>query len=169
METSYATISIGGAIKRSDIERFIAAAENDYAYPDDGRGLLGAALIDAKLDNTALVLIGEDVPWGEFDELEALCRELGLAYARRSDPNQGNWGEHTVFWQPGMREPETIATRDGEPVMTGSEIARRIGGGQSAAPLAAELVRLKRVIALEIPLTIVEDGPGRDTAAEAGA
>lgn len=60
MESAYATIEIGGTIKRSDIERFCAAAENDYANPDDfyPEGMLGAIQFAAER-GIGLVLIGD--------------------------------------------------------------------------------------------------------------
>jgi hypothetical protein len=90
----HASIAIGGRVTRDGAE---ALAE---VMADDGLGY-GADIVSAMLrgddprqvedalygwlEDGVLHAADDSVPWGEFDCVEAKCRELGLTYVRRSE------------------------------------------------------------------------------------
>jgi hypothetical protein len=51
-----------------------------------------------------LCLCDEQANYGEFPELEAACRKLGLAYCRHSEASFDCDAE-LADWRPGMKEP----------------------------------------------------------------
>lgn len=83
-------IKIGGDLKRVDLSKFCDALE-----------------VQGALDKLRLLEDGNVVPeddeatYGQFEDLEDTCRELGLPYCRCSDGKYGYTPE-IVFWQPGM-------------------------------------------------------------------
>src|ERR1700750_2561410 len=107
MEYSNASITIGGKIKRSDVAKLAAAAADDYASLDWGQGPGDNAeelveQIDAcAAAKSALVFCNHEQPWGRYENLEAVCDELGLVYTAECEAG-GEWHPHLTFRDPAM-------------------------------------------------------------------
>ena len=90
-------IEIGGDLRKQDSPRFCRGAridDSDLAeHMEDGH------------------FVREDCEacYGQFEELEDLCRELGLPYIRQSD-GKYEFSPEVVFWVPGMGEPRHVVT-----------------------------------------------------------
>jgi len=104
MEYANASMNIGGKIKRSDVERLVQAIVDDGAgidwNPVDEEKAL-AAIEDAAKSKAYLAININDQPWGRFEEVEALCYELGLTYVAEFEAG-GEWHPGLVFRQPEM-------------------------------------------------------------------
>lgn len=119
-------IHIGGALRVADhdpdeVARFLGeCSEQPIAWgePSPGREVT-LSTIDQVVDEAAGFIIFRDdqARYGEFEELEELCRQLGLPYDRISEARYEHNGE-LVRWRPGMEEPlvET-ADQSGKPVI----------------------------------------------------
>ena len=143
----YACIRIGGCLPREHVSRLCALMGADG---DDDE------VLRQRLEGGRLSHEDSQADGGAFEELEEACRELGLAYIRRSD---GFWEilPQVEFWQPGMAEPQTlIADGDGNPLVpmaTLIEIRDLLRAGRSAAALA--LLEDAAVEVPELPLFCV--------------
>ena len=88
-------ITIGGSLRRNDMDRFCREAEirtDEIAdFIEDGR----------------FVREDGEARYGRFEDLEKLCRELGLPYIRQSDGRYEYSPEYS-FWTPGMDSPVSV-------------------------------------------------------------
>lgn len=168
MESAYATIEIGGTLRRADIDQLVAAMDEDYcltSYANAGdTESLRQEIFDAESEKRPISLIGEDVPYAEFDSLEALCRRLGLSYKRGSDPIF-DAGKTITFWKPGMEEPADFDAADGEPVLSARQIRKFLDIGT----IWSELIALEEVDRFRLPLELEGSGEEEPTPAEAPA
>ena len=111
-----AWIRIGGTIERANVEPLLTEIRSSgvkldwcqpWFEPQNADELL-AARTDGWLR-----LCDEEARYGEFQDLERVCQELGLGYTRHTEA----WcGEDAVLeiWRPGMKEPaEYSASNDG--------------------------------------------------------
>jgi len=105
-ERMSANISIGGQLPqprvpdllRAILEAGVSLGWGDAAFmPTTGEELL------ANLEDGRLWLCDEE-SHGEFEELEATCRELGLPYTRYSEGGVETDAE-LVDWRSGMSQP----------------------------------------------------------------
>ena len=153
MESAYATITIGGTLRRADIDRFVAVLVEDYCVSsysgEAGEDGIHEDISRAHNEKQAIAFEGEDVPYAEFNGLEGLCRELGLAYRRNSDPIFDS-GTQIVFWKPGMDAPDTYDATDGEPVLFVRKIREAINHGT----LAELLDSYDEIIKFPFPLVL---------------
>ena len=102
-----ASIRIGGKIKRSKVKPILkavreAAVSLEWAdapfVPQNADELLEAC------GGSWLSLCDERANYGEFPELEAMCRKLGLSYCRHSEASFDCDAE-LADWRPGMKRP----------------------------------------------------------------
>jgi hypothetical protein len=123
-----ARIEIGSELPRQHLPRFCRLFE----VSDE------SALLE-RVAEGRLVLEDEQAAWGEFYELESVCRDLDLPYQRHSD---GYWDcrPQLVFWRPGMEEPQSVTTdSDGgvqAPMDTLREARDLMKAGKAAEALA---------------------------------
>ena len=101
-----ASIRIGGQIKRSKVEPLLKAIREAAVSLEWG----DAAFLPQSADELAeargeawLQLYDEQANYGEFPELEAACRKLGLAYCRHSEASFDGDAE-LADWRPGMKK-----------------------------------------------------------------
>jgi len=151
-----AEISIGGRIQRASLELFAEALSSesfDDTNVDDEVGSL-AALAD----------LGEhfgghayEVAWGEFPELEAKCRELGLTYVRTSEPKYEYNGEY-VYFSPETGILQWQRNSSGHIVFTADELEELFPVNATDEELRAAHAKLLVMIAVPEcpPLEIVE-------------
>jgi hypothetical protein len=105
------SITIGGKLPRSRIAELCDAVDAEGAGFDWGEHDVTAekvaAMIEAADFDGELSLYNNEADNGCFPGLEARCRDLGLAYCRHSDADGEDEAE-TVYWRPGMGEPEAV-------------------------------------------------------------
>jgi len=114
-EYFWGRIEIGGDLPRQELSRFCRA--------------LGAGseidLLRFKEDGRHVIREEGEAPYGQFEELETTCRELGLPYIRRSD-GKYEFSPEIVFWQPGMLGPHTVITDHDGKMQVSMDDARAI-------------------------------------------
>ncbi|MBT3381185.1 MAG: hypothetical protein HN742_11225 [Lentisphaerae bacterium] len=91
-------IEIGGDLRRQHLPRFCQAVG-----ADDEFDLLRF------IEDGHIVLDNCEARYGQFEELEDACREIGLPYTRQSD-GKYEFSPEVVFWQPGMTGAYTVIT-----------------------------------------------------------
>ena len=106
-------IHIGGTLRVADhdpddIDLFLGQCSEqptDWGEPSQ-RDALTVDTIDQVIDeDTGWITFRDDqARYGEFEELEVLCRKLGLSYDRISEAKYEYDGE-VVNWRPGMEQP----------------------------------------------------------------
>lgn len=100
-------ITIGGQLKRADLDAFLAAVTGTGASHEWGEADFAPAneqeLLEGLTDGR-LVLRDDQARFGEFTELEEACRALGLSYQRHSE-GKYEFDPEVVDWRPGMSEP----------------------------------------------------------------
>lgn len=143
----------GGVERWSRPWRRITAAPS---WTDEGGAdALREEISAAHNERQPIRLFGEDVPWAEFNALEALCQRLGLAFKRESSPI-GDGGYMLSFYPgvdhdgDGHRAEDFDTTSDFDPVLRVDEIRRLIAEGR----LADELDRLDEIRKFERPLIL---------------
>lgn len=102
-----ASIRIGGTIEASKIEPLVLAIRAAGVSCEWGDAPFEPKtqqeLLDARKDGH-LWLCDEQANYGEFPELEAVCRKLGLGYTRYSEASFDSDAER-VDWRPSMNKP----------------------------------------------------------------
>jgi len=102
-----AWIRIGGPIARSNVEQLLGEAQFSNASLDWGEPSFqptsADALVDARKDDT-LHLCNNKARYGEFWELEEICRELGSSYTRGGEAWCG-YDAEVIDWRLDMTEP----------------------------------------------------------------
>jgi hypothetical protein len=182
MEYANAAITIGGKIKRSDVEKLAAAIADDGCSPD-WSGSLDEVEAIAEIERCAndkehLFLCASNQPWGRFEALEAICPELGLTFSVEYEAG-GEWSPGMRFWRPemGMKTVKVPQYIDGEgntvveeevvndrewsiaeigrgPMIDAEDIQKHLDG----CTLAAELALMTAVQQFPWPL-VIEDPP----------
>ncbi len=119
-------IHIGGTLRVADhdphdIDLFLGqCSEQPTEWGESGHGdVLTLDTIDEVIDeDTGWITFRDDQAcYGEFEELEELCRQLGLSYDRTSDARYEHNGE-AERWRPGMERPLVEnADQSGKPMV----------------------------------------------------
>jgi hypothetical protein len=119
------------------------------------------------LDHGVLHAASDSVPWGEFDCVEAKCRELGLTYVRRSEGRYDISPE--VVWSAGGDAPrEALTDHVGNHMVQAGDVARVMAEAESKGIgdtmhelklLREGLAAILPVIPVVPPLEIVEGEP----------
>jgi hypothetical protein len=101
----WACIEVGGCLRTEDIPRFCAAIGiNPWEIP-------------GRVDGGRFVFDDCQARYGQFEELETLCRELGLPYARKSE-GYCECPPEIVFWRQGLDGPQALlADSDHDPLV----------------------------------------------------
>ena len=102
-----ASIRIGGRIEQSNVDPLLKAFREAALSLEWGDAPFlpkdANELMEARQDKH-LWLCDEQADYGEFPELEAACRKLGLAYCRHSEASFDCDAE-LADWRPGMTKP----------------------------------------------------------------
>ena len=102
-----ASIRIGGQINRSKVEPLLKAIREAAASLEWGDTPFlpknAIELVEA-WGEAWLQLCDEQADYGEFPELEAACRKLGLSYSRHGEASFDCDAE-LAGWRPGMKKP----------------------------------------------------------------
>jgi hypothetical protein len=112
-------ITIGGNLKRSDIEEFLNVLNNDiYDISGPGPDCDVDFPESGKVKNTWYGTSN----YGECDDLKAFCESHGLAYIHNCSGSHDSTASIS-YWVPGMKEPRSeFATTDGVTVVEVSRI-----------------------------------------------
>lgn len=106
--SSSCRMSIGGKIRRSDIPKLAEAIENDDAGLDWGdMGGIEADQAVAEMEQVSasrkpLVLVGDEVPWGQFEDVQNICRTLGLTYCTEYGGGGADYTPGMVLYDPAL-------------------------------------------------------------------
>lgn len=153
MESGGATIVIGGTLRRAHIDRFVETAVEDYciaSYSGEGNAqAIHEEISAAHNEKRPIQMYGDDVPWGQFDSLEALCVELGLTFKRHTEGGAGLVDE-VAFWEPGIESPRFFDSCDGNLVLAVYEIRKHRRDGT----LDEVLDYFERIDKFGVPLTL---------------
>lgn len=119
----YASIVLGGKIKRSLLPDFVSAITQELgrAPADDPEEWIKEELINSN-DGDTLFLDNPEAKWGEFEHLEEWCREHDISYTRNSS-QYAEYEPSIAWWHPGMEKAEekTVNT-DGSDVFPRSDL-----------------------------------------------
>ena len=142
-----AWIRIGGRIERSKTEPFLGEVQSSGVSLDWGEPPFeptsADALGDAKKDDT-LQFCDDQARYGEFPELEDVCRELGLAYTRFCEAWCG-YDAQIVDWRPGMNEPliRTCSNEDSDIVLVDAAAVKNALTALEAGRTQEAIVKLR--------------------------
>jgi hypothetical protein len=179
MEYANAAITIGGKIKRSDVERLAQVIADEYVSPDWSDSLDEAKAIE-EIETCAkekhhLRFCRSEQPWGKFEQLEEICEELQLTYVAECEAG-GDWSPLLTLRQPemGTKKAKVPVYRDGQslieeqdvavvrewaiaeigtgPMITAQEIQNHLDRGT----LADELVLMTAAAEFPWPIEIIE-------------
>jgi len=174
----HASIEIGGRVTRDGAEAFAEA------LADDGLGY-GADIVSAMLrgddprqvenfdygwlKDGVLHAASDSVAWGEFDCVEAKCRELGLTYVRRSEGKYDISPE--VVWSKDGAYPSDVLTDHASNCMVSADDVSRVMAEAASKGLGDTMHELKLlkegladilpVVPVVPPLEIVEGAPSK--------
>lgn len=131
-------IQIGGELRRQDLPRLCREAR------------IGECDLAEHMEDGHFVRDDGEARYGQFEELEDLCRELGLPYIRQSD-GKYEFSPEIVFWVPGMEGPNAIITDHDGNMQVAMDDARRIRDSLREGSLAEALALAERA-AVELPV-----------------
>ena len=151
-------ITIGGPLAKRLLRRLAKAVVAETVSADWGNEPLDlpaclTLVREAHENQEPVVFYHELARYGRFENLEAICRKLGLTYVVHSDAGD-EWDAGYGWWQPGMDEPgECAATNGGEVLITIGDVRQALEAEQ---PLAAVTDLLARAQPPDVPpLTLV--------------
>jgi len=99
-------ITIGGQLHRGNIPVLLRAIAEAGVSLEWGDARFAPETVEELLDalkDDRLWLCDDQAPYGEFLALEAVCRDLGLAY-RRHGEGRYELNPQITDWRPGMPE-----------------------------------------------------------------
>jgi len=146
-------IRIGGRLKRSRVEPLLKAIREAGVRSDWGDAWFepktAKELLEA-VQEKHLFLCDDEARYGEFPELEKLCRRLKLGYRRHCDGG-GVYDSELVDWRPGMNEPvaqRASTEHEGEALLLASEVrtALQLLGANKVKPAIDKLKKLCVVV-----------------------
>jgi len=98
-----ATILIGGTVPADRIEDLLDVIQAERLGSDweERFGCRGALRRWLDAAEGPVLLYGREVAAGEFEELQALCVEIGLTYVLTYDGYGAEWAPARRIWRPG--------------------------------------------------------------------
>lgn len=155
MSARYCTsIRIGGRIKRSKVKPLLKAIREASVSLEWGDAPFAPQNADELLEarrEKHLCLCDEQADYGEFPELEAVCRKLGLGYSRHSEASFDGDAE-VVMWRRGMKKPLvcTGSNVNSDTTFVPTDAVRKILD-QLEAGQAKKAVRALRKLCAQVP------------------
>ena len=155
MSSRYAAwIRIGGTVERANAEPLLKAVREARAKRDWLAAPFEPSTVDELLEAREdgwLCLRDEEARYGEFEDIERACRELGLCYCRHTEA----WcGDDAVLldWRPGMEEP---LVRTGSNDNSGTVLVSEETVSEALAALeaggASEAIRILKSLCQQVP------------------
>lgn len=170
-DRSATAMHIGGTITGAKLAELIEAIEAEGVGPEyEVRFGADEGEVEAYLKACAAAqqpanLFDNERAGGQFENLEAACRELGLTYSRADDGHYA-YSASVAFWRPGMAEArEWTGTVDGHtPHLSAGDI-RRIMGNPASVPHVAMVERLEAELSLmdwaeNVPALVIVEQEG---------
>lgn len=105
-----------------------------------------------------LALYGEEVAWGRFDELEALCSDKLLPFVRWSGSASGSWGAERVVFT-GEGEPRSFAVDDDDLLIIARDDVVELGSFEA-------IIAHFDGASFVVPPLVVEDDPAPPPSAD---
>jgi len=151
-------ITIGGTLSRRRRLTLAAAAAAEGVSSDWGAEALTrreclALLNQAHVDQEPVEFYDEQASYGHFEDLETVCRELGLTYAVHSEA-EAEYDASYTWWRPGMDRPVACyAANNGTVLLDAEAVTQALAAEQ---PLDALRALLARELPPDVPpLTLV--------------
>jgi hypothetical protein len=113
--------------------------------------------MEAASDGRRAIFRREEINYGEFNRIEAFCREAGLSYVRRSGAGI-QYDAESVAWSPGMVFPaKTLVSAGGDPLLSRSAlgIIEKQPPEEAMAALSKTLAELDRACGKDLPAALV--------------
>lgn len=123
-----ATIRIGGVIPLSFVPTLLRAIACDDRAADCDGGEVSANDI---VSGVVLEIYGDQVVGGKFENVEALCRQHGLAYVRKSDACRYAFEAERVVYT-GEGSPRVFEVNDAEYVVLTKHDLNGLGSIEAA-------------------------------------
>ena len=155
MSSRYAAwIRIGGTVERANAEPLPKAVRDAWAKRDWNADPFQPDTIDELREARAdswLWLCDEEARYGEFEDIERACRDLGLSFCRRTEPTCGD-DAVLLDWRPDMEEPlvRTGSNDKSDAVLVPEEPVSRALAALEAGD-AAEAIRILKNLCPHIP------------------
>lgn len=109
-------------------------------------------LIEELNSDGFLTVADAEASWGEFEELEEMCRDLGLSYNRQSDQYAEYMGE-MVWWRPGMKEVGScLCDNEGRPIVRAAPVREALGELLGTPNIEKATALLTEALPPEIPV-----------------
>ena len=123
-----AYIEIGGYLPAGKLsyvaQQFARQGGPDWgAYYVSDQHRVQSDLKTASSQVRVFLLYDEEAPWGQFEDVESICRELDLSYRRHCCAKY----EHDAmwhWWQPAMNEPDCCSASQEGAVLIGADELR---------------------------------------------
>lgn len=168
LDTSPTLITFGGALRRTDLPRLAEAIAADGAGPDrnlrfDDTAKIVEFIEAAAKAGEAITLYNTEAVGGRFGSIEAVATRLNLTFVC-ADSGNSSWTPTVLFQDPaaGIRR-EWVGTSNGvDPHLSAVELEKL---GPSA--LKAEIALMKRTLAFDVPLSIIDEVKTETRRAEA--
>ena len=162
-------IHIGGTLRVADhdpddIDAFLAECSQqptEWGEPSQCEEVTLSTISQVIDEDTGFIIFRDDQAcYGEFEELEELCRELGLSYDRTSDARYEYDGE-LVRWRAGMEEPLVEdADKNGKRLIAGEHVEACLATLR-AGRIAEGIKALQELVPDVAPLTKFEVDTGK--------
>jgi len=158
-----AEITIGGPIKRADLEELAGEIAGqgvslDYGEHDLNANQAQEAIEKAAREGATLKLCDDQACYGLFDELEGFCKERGIHFDRHSDA-YCEWTGENVYNRDGEDLFEFTATQDGQDLVEADTIRKILaepGGGPVDKLRAIEAFASPAGLTPLAPITLID-------------
>lgn len=105
-----AHITIGGLLPEHALPELVRAIELDGAGPDFGEMFIDADdIVDFLREDGPRTLVDDQARDGQFENIETVCRELGLAYRRYNEAKYERPEQIVIFTGDGVVQVHTAA------------------------------------------------------------
>lgn len=151
-DRSAATITIGGPLPLSRVRDLAAAIDMQGCEIHEPDAVdEPESLAEIAQRGVPIRVIDPEAAGGTMDEVEALCREIGLTYVRTTDARYEDSGE-VMWWAPGMAAPGwTEGDQSGDALLPVARVAAVLNEpGEAEARLSA----LRALLAERTPVTV---------------
>lgn len=155
-------IRIGGRVKRSRLKPLLKAICDAGVRTDWGDAWFEPKAADELLEakqESHLYLCDDEARYGEFPEIEKVCRRLKLSYRRQCDGGCV-YDPELVDWRPGMKDPvaqRASTEHEGEALILASAVKEALAllEADKVRPAINKLKKLCMVVADLPPFEIV--------------
>ncbi len=133
-----AYIEIGGELPEFKLSRLAGpvARQGGSQWGEYYTGDQSQVVADLRTANSqvrSFILYDEEAPWGQFDEVESVCRGLDLTY-RRHCCAKYEYDAVWHWWQPDMEKPACcLASQEGSALIEVDELRQQLAAASLEA------------------------------------